>query len=117
MAAKIIREKIKESDIHLSAIRVALENAEVIILSDGEEKLGTLSVSLPKDNTFAAQPLASVLLGDRNMILSRMLAERFAEESKKMTLVSLYLKTPEREAFRGVLKIADKIMKADAGKE
>ena len=107
----------KEADIELSAIRLVLENAEILLLSEGEDRLGTLSVSLPKRHEYSAQPLASVLLGGQNLILSRILAEKSAEGSQKIALVSVFLKTPEREANKTVLKIADKIMKVDAGKE
>ena len=113
LGAKIIREEFKESGIELSAIRLTMDNAEIILVSEGEDRLGTLGVSLPKKDKFVGQPPTSVLLGGRNMILSRMLAERFAEESKKITLVSVFLKTSEREASKAVLNLADKIMKTD----
>ena len=109
--AKITREEIEDSGKVFSAIRLAMNNAEIMLISEEEDKLGTLAVSVPQRNGLIGQPLSSILLGNRNTTLSRMLAERFAEKTRKIALVSIFVGTPEKEAAPIILKLVNKIMK------
>jgi len=79
LGAKILREKISESGKSFFAVRLIMSNAEIILLSEREDNLGTLVAAVPKRRELIGPPLSSVLLGDRNIILSRMLAEKFAD--------------------------------------
>jgi hypothetical protein len=107
---KVIQEKIEDNDIMFSAIAIETKNAYIILLSEGEDNLGTLSVSLPKKTGMIGPPLSSNLLGERNIILARILAERIAKKIKKIVLVSVYIKTlNEKTAAPIFLKMLKKI--------
>ena len=110
--ARVFREEIKETETTYSAILLEMENAYVFFLSVGEERLGTLTVSLPPKPGMIGLPLSSTLLGERNMSLSRMLAERLAKKLGKIVLVSIFAKTTEEgKILRIFLNLLDKILR------
>jgi len=116
--AKIIREEVKEQESSFSAVYIEMENASILFLSEGEDHLGTLAVSIPQREHFIGPPLSSILFGDRNTMVTRLLAERVAHESKKMTLVSVYLKTlDEKRVGPILLKLLDKVMRKGEEKQ
>ena len=110
--AKITKEELKENDRLFVALRMETQNANVVLLSEGEDQLGTLAVALPQQQKMLGPPLSSVLLGDKNVILARMMAERLAAQTGKIALTSVFVKTlAEREAGPILLKLFDKTMK------
>jgi len=116
--AKIIREEVKEEETSFSTVYIEMRNACIIFLSEGEDHLGTLAVSIPQREHFIGPPLSSILFGDRNILVTRLLAERTAHESKKMTLVSVYIKTvDEKRAGPILLRLLEKVMKKGEEKQ
>jgi hypothetical protein len=110
--AKIIREETKIGDIVFSAVLVETKNGYVVLLSEGQDNIGTLAVSIPQTPGMVGPTLSSALLGDRNVMLARMLAERLASSLKKMVLVSVFVKTTkEAEAGRTFLRLLEKTLK------
>jgi len=110
--AKITKEELKENDRLFVALRMETQNANLILLSEGEDQLGTLAVALPQQQKMLGPPLSSVLLGDKNVILARMMAERLAAQTGKIALASVFVKTlAEREVGPVLLKLFDKTMK------
>jgi hypothetical protein len=98
-----------EGDTPFLALYLEMKNAGLLLLSEGEDQLGTLAVSIPQARELAGLPLSSVLLGDRNMMIARILAERLADKMKKIALVSVFTKTiDEREAGTIFLKLFEK---------
>lgn len=109
---KIVEEEIKENDILFLALHLETKNSSIMLLSEGEDQLGTLAVALPQVEKLMGPPLSSVLLGDRNMIIARMLAERLAAKTGKIALASVFTKTlAEREAGPIFAKLFDKALK------
>ena len=107
--AKIFQERIVERDKPFLALYVETKNASLALLSEEEDQLGTLAVAMPQTQKIVGPPLSSVLLGDRNIITARILAERLAEKNKKIALVSVFTKTvDEREAGPILLKLVEK---------
>jgi len=110
--AKIIREEVKEGEIPFSAVYIEMSNARMIFLSEGEDNLGTLAVSIPQRERFIGPALSSVLFGDRNILMARLLAERIAHEAKKITLASVYIRTmDEKKAGPILLRLLEKVMR------
>jgi len=111
--AKIVEAEIKENETIYLALHLETKNSSIMLLSEGEDQLGTLAVALPQVQKMVGPPLSSVLLGDRNMIVARMLAERLAEKKGKIALTSVFIKTlAEREVGPIFLKLFDKVMRA-----
>jgi hypothetical protein len=112
--ARIVQEKIVKRDTAFLAIYLETKNASLVLLSEGEDQLGTLAVALPQPKKMVGPPLSSVLLGDRNMIIARVLAERLAGKTKKIALVSVFSKTvSEKEAGAIFLKLVEKAIGAE----
>ena len=116
--ARIVQEKIVERDTTFLAIYLETKNASLVLLSEGEDQLGTLAVAIPQPQKIVGPPLSSVLLGDRNMIIARILAERLAGKTKKIALVSVFSKTfSERDAGAIFLKLIEKTVRTEEAKK
>lgn len=110
----MFQDEIRESNMHFLAVLFEMRNSSLIILSEGEDQLGTLAVAIPPTQGLvggATTPLSSVLLGDRNIMIARMIAERLSVKTQKIALVSVSLRTvTENEAGPALLRLADRIM-------
>jgi hypothetical protein len=112
--AKIVKEEIVERDTSFLSIYIETENANQLFLSEGEDRLGTLAVALPQPQKLVGPPLSSILLGDRNIMIARVLAELLAQNTKKIALVSVFTKTVnEKEAAPILRKLMEKTLKKE----
>lgn len=111
--AKVVREKIKERDKLFSALYLEVENAGLILLSEGEDRLGTLAVAIPQTQKMVGPPLSSILLGDRNVVTARLFAERLAAKNK-IALASVFIKSiGEREVGPILVRLFEKTVKKE----
>ena len=116
--AKVSKEEIQQQDTRFLAVYVESKNSCMVMLSEREDKLGTLAIAVPKPKEGVGAVTSSVLLGDKNMISARMFAEYVASKKGKIALVSVYLeKVGEIEAQGCFNKLIDKIFKGDSQKE
>jgi len=116
--ARVVKEKMMERDTPFLALYLETKNASLLLLSEGEDQLGTLAVAIPQAPKMVGPPLSSVLLGNRNMMNARILAERLAEKMKKIALVSIFTKTvDEREAGPIFLKLVEKTIGTGEGEK
>ena len=110
---KVIQEEIKQNETSFLALRLETKNANIILLSEGEDNLGTLAIAVPQKEKMLGAPLSSVLLGDRNMITARFLAENLAQKTGKLALTSVFAKTlPEKDTGPIFFKLFEKTLKA-----
>lgn len=116
--AKIVKDEIIEQDMHFLAVYVETKNACLILLSENEDKLGTLAIAVPKPKDLLGPPSSTVFLGDKNAISARMFAEYVASRKKKIALVSIYLETiDEMQAQSIFMKLIEKAVHAEPEKE
>jgi hypothetical protein len=109
---KVVEEEMKENDTLFLALFLETKNASFMLLSEGEDNLGTLAVAIPQKEKMLGPPLSSILLGDRNMIVARLLAERLSNKTGKIALASVFAKTvAEKDAGPIFLKLFDKALK------
>ena len=112
--ANIVKEELVENDTSFFAIYIETKNANQLYLSEGEDKLGTLAVAIPQPDKLVGPPLSSILLGDRNMMITRVLAELLAKKTKKIGLVSVFIKTVnEQEAAPILRKLMENVLKKE----
>lgn len=110
--AKVVKEELVERDTTFFAVHIETENANQLFLSEGEDRLGTLAVALPQPQKLIGPPLSSILLGDRNQMIARILAEFLAQNTKKIALVSVFTKTlSEQEAAPILRKLMEKTLR------
>jgi len=110
--ARIVKEKMTVKDTLFLAVYLETKNASLALLSEGEDRLGTLAVALPQQLGIVGPPLSSVMLGDRDVLIARILAERLSQRVKKIALVSVFTKTlDEREAGAVFLKLLEKTVR------
>ena len=109
--ARVVKEKLEENGAFFLAVYIETRNASLILLSEGEDQLGTLAVAIPQEQKMIGPPLSSILLGDRNVTTARVLAESTAKTTNKIALVSVFTKTvSESEAGPILLKLVRKIV-------
>lgn len=85
-----------------------LKNAAVAFFYDGEEmKLGTVAFAMPGLGE-AKATTSSVLLGGKNLLLSRALAEKVAAYFRKMSLISVNTSLPEASVLKIFLELVEK---------
>lgn len=110
--AKAVKAEMKENGKLLLALHLEAENANLILLSEGKDKLGTLAVAIPQAQRMLGPPLSSVLLGERYTMTARLLAEQLARRTEKIALVSVFSKTlTEKEASSMFLKLFEKTLR------
>jgi hypothetical protein len=116
--AKVVKEEILEKDMRFLAVYVEAKNSCMIMLSEKEDKLGTLAIAVPKGKDTIGAATSSVLLGDKNEISARMFAEYVASKKGKIAMVSVYLdKVGEIQAQEFFMHLLDKLIKSESQKE
>jgi hypothetical protein len=116
--AKVTKEELQEKDTRFLAVYVEAQNSVMIMLSEREDKLGTLAIAVPKPKDLMCSVTSSVLLGDKNVITARMFAEFVAAKKGKIAMVSVYLeKVGEMQAQAFFMHLIEKIIKGESQKE
>lgn len=116
--AKVAKEELQNKDTRFLAVYVEAQNSVMIMLSEREDKLGTLAIAVPKAKDLLGSVTSSVLLGDKNVISARMFAELVAAKKSKIAMVSIYLeKMGEMEAQTFFMRLIDKVLKGEGKKE
>ena len=116
--AKVTKEEVLEKDTRFLAVYVESKNSCMFMLSEKEDKLGTLAIAVPKPKDLLGSVTSSVLLGDKNIISARMFAEYVASKKGKIALVSVYLdKVSEIQAQEFFAHLIDKLIKSENREE
>lgn len=116
--AKVVKEEILENDMRFLGVYVEAKNSAMIMLSEREDKLGTLAIAVPKPNDLVGAATSSVLLGDKNVISARMFAEYVAAKKGKIAIVSVYLeKIGEIQAQEFFMHLIKKLVDSEGQKE
>ena len=102
--ARVVKDEIIELDKHFLAVYVEAKNSCLVLLSESEDKLGTLAIAVPKPKDLLGPPSSSVLLGDRNAVSARMFAEHVAAKKGKIALVSIFLETVNELYAQSIFK-------------
>ena len=87
--ARVVKDEIVEQNTRFLAVFVEAKNSIIVLLSEREDKLGTLAIAVPKQKDFLGPPLSSVLLGDKNSVSARMFAEQLADERENSVGIGL----------------------------
>src|SRR4030067_515326 len=112
--AKVVKEELLEQDTRFLAVYVEAKNSCLIMLSEKEDKMGTLAIAVPKPKDLLGPVTSSVLLGDKNAVSARMFAEYVAVKKGKIALVSVYLeRLDEMQAQEFFMHLIEKVMKKE----
>ena len=113
-----MKEEVSQQDTRFLAVYVESKNSCMIMLSEKEDKLGTMAIAVPKPKDTLGTVTSSVLLGDRNVISARMFAEYVASKKGKIAMVSVYLdKITEIQAQEFFMHLIDKVIKTESRTE
>ena len=116
--ANVIKEELVEKDTRFLAVYVEAKNSCLILLSEKEDKLGTIAIAVPKPKDPAGTVLSSVMLGDKNVISARMFAEYVASKKEKIAVVSVYLeKVSEMQAQTFFKRLIEKVLQVKSAKD
>jgi hypothetical protein len=116
--AKVVKDEVIEQNTHFLVVYVESKNSCFILLSEREDKMGTLAIAVPKPKDLLGPPSSSVLIGDRNAISTRMFAEYLASKKEKIALVSTYLETMDEARAQSIfMKLIEKVTRPEPEKE
>jgi hypothetical protein len=116
--AKVVKGEIVENNQHFLAVYMEMTNSCLVLLSEREDKLGTLAVAVPRPKDTLGPSTSSILVGDRYSISARMFAEHIATMKGKIALVSIYLeKMDELQAQSAFKMLIDKVTGTEPQKE
>ncbi len=116
--AKVIKEEVEQQGNNFLAVYVEAKNSIMIMLSEKEDKLGTLAIAVPKPKDLIGSVTSSVLLGDKNVISARMFAEYVASKKGKIAMVSVYLETvSEVQAQSFFMHLVEKLLKSESSQK
>ena len=116
--ANVIKEELTEKDYRFLAVYVEAKNSCLILLSEKEDKLGTMAIAVPRPKDLLGPVSSSVLLGDKNAVSARMFAEYVATKKGKIAIVSVYLeKLTEMQAQAYFMRLIEKVLQAEAKRE
>ena len=108
---KSFSEEIDESGLQYSSILFKLSNAVLVFFYEKGEnvRLGTLAVAMPQFEGKTC--ISSILLGERNMVITKILAERVSNLYNGIALVSTHLpQIQETESSSVLMKLTQKIL-------
>ena len=116
--ARVVKDEIVEQNTRFLAVYVEAKNSCMVLLSEKEDKLGTLAIAVPRPKDLLGPPSSSVLLGEKNAVSARMFAEQLAAVKEKIALVSIYLETmDERQAQSAFKRLMEKVAHGEPQKE
>jgi hypothetical protein len=99
-------------------VYVETDNSCLVLLSENEDKLGTLAIAVPRPRDLLGPPTSSVLLGDKNAILARIFAEYISSKKEKIALVSIYLETASETQAQSIFKrLIEKVVHSEGHAE
>jgi len=116
--ANIVKEELTEQDTRFLAVYVEAKNSCLVLLSENEDKLGTLAIAVPNVRDPTGPVSSSVIVGNKQMISARMFAEYVAAKKGKIAMVSVYLeKLSELEAQNFFKRLLEKVLKIERKRE
>lgn len=116
--ANMIKEELTDKDTRFLAVYVEAKNSCLILLSENEDKMGTMAIAVPRADKMLGLASSSILVGDRNVISARMFAEYVAAKKNKIAMVSVYLeKFDEMQAQSFFMKLLEKVMQVESKKQ
>ncbi len=116
--ANVIKEELSEKDTRFLAVYVEAKNSCLVLLSENEDKMGTMAIAVPKGNPQLGTASSSILVGNRNMISARMFAEYVASRKNKVAMVSVYLeKFDEMQAQTFFMQLLEKVIQVESKKQ
>jgi hypothetical protein len=102
--AKVVKDELVEQNVHFLAVYLETKNSCLILLSENEDRLGTLAIAIPKPPDTPGLPSSSVIVGNRNVISARMFAEYLASKKGKIAIVSVYLEKMDEMQAQAIFK-------------
>lgn len=116
--ANVVKEEIQQHDTRFLAVYVEAKNSIMVMLSEKEDKLGTMAIAVPKPRDMVGSVTSSVLIGDKHVISARMFAEYIASKKGKIAMVSVYLeRIGEIQAQEFFMHLIEKVLKTGTQKE
>ncbi len=116
--ANVIKEELTEKDYRFLAVYVEATNSCLVLLSEKEDKLGTIAIAVPRPKDLLGPVSSSILMGDKNAISARMFAEYVAAKKGKIAVVSVYLeKLTEVQAQAYFMRLIEKVLHTEGTKE
>lgn len=116
--ARVVKDEIIEQNTHFFAVCVETKNSCMVLLSEREDKLGTLAIAVPRPKDLLGPISSSILVGEKNAVSARAFAEYLTAVKGKIGLVSIYLESmDERQAQSVFKKLVERVVHNEPQRE
>jgi hypothetical protein len=109
-----ITESIHKDEYSLNAAITKLENGLLLIISENEYKLGSISISIPhkfqvggESSTSTTIPIA---FGKKNELISKALGQRLSHKTNSMVISIINIDEKNQKMIKDCAKLMDKIL-------
>ena len=109
-----ITETIKTDEYSLNAAITKLENGLLLIISENEYKLGSISISIPhkfqvggESSTSTTIPIA---FGKKNELISKALGQRLSHKTNSMVISIINIDEKNQKMIKDCAKLMDNIL-------
>jgi len=108
--ARLVKVKEEVDGRPYSALLLELENACILIISEGGLRLGTLAIAIPEGAPGSPAPTSAGILGHRHVMTARLLAERVASLFGRIAIVSIRAQGSDVEVGARALAVLKKVL-------
>ena len=108
--ARLVRVKEEVDGRPYNALLLELDNACILLVSEGDLRLGTLAVAIPEGTPGFPAPISANVLGHRHVTTARLLAERMASLFGRIAIVSIRAQGSDIEVGTRALAVLKKVL-------
>jgi len=109
MSNNFIEEEVKYRDSTLKIGVLPVHNGFIILVSDMDLSLGSISIGAPKTNVFSLPSFFSII-GKKNQLVANIISERFANKTEKLVLSIIRLEHENVEIIQLIIEEVEKII-------
>ncbi|MHA1917941.1 MAG: hypothetical protein ACTSUV_06485 [Candidatus Ranarchaeia archaeon] len=109
MSNNFIEEEVKYRDSTLKIGVLPVYNGFIILVSDMDLSLGSISIGAPKTNVFSLPSFFSII-GKKNQQVANIISERFANKTEKLVLSIIRLEHENIEIIQLIIEEVEKII-------
>ena len=109
MSSKFIEQEVKYENSILKIGVLPVHNGFIILASDQDLSLGSISIGAPKTNVFSLPSFFSII-GKKNQQVANIISERFANKTEKIVLSIIRIEDEKVEIIKIIIEEVEKII-------
>ena len=112
---KVVEKSLEVEGVRYRGLLLEFPNACFLFLGEEPLALGTLVLAMPPSRTQIG-PTSTAILGHKNVLMARMLAEHLAKLTGKISFLSLRIPGPEPEVGTKAMALLKEVLEERGGR-